>query len=570
MNHIFEAALRMSLVPALALGLSFALKRGSAALRHWVLTVGIVCGAVTPLLYVVAPSWPVALPAFSTSPPSAVPTSVATELVVRGPARPSDQAPGAPAPVGHREPPRVPMMLALSLWMSGALGGLVILGVGLRRLSRSAAAARPLTEGRLASLALEVREAAGISRQIMLLQSREPMPLATWGTLRPRLILPADSEDWSDDRARVVLRHEFAHIARGDWLAQMLAETLRAICWFNPLLWIISRRLRHESERACDDAVLRSGIEAADYASHLLELARRAQPRATRPALAMARPSSLEGRVRAMLSTRISRRPLRGATRLAAFAALAALTVPVAVAQNRLWSFTGTVVDQTNRSVPDATLVLANEATRAKYEVRTDSAGHFDFKGLPAGDYVLAVQKPGFKPFKDTLAVLASNLNRRIALEIGTLQETISVTGPTASVTRPTTDSLASESERQARREQARQRAQELRSSIAEKCGAGMPAGNVGGQVQPPLKLVDVRPNYAEELRAAGVAGRVVLHAVIATDGSVREIEVVSSPNPDLEHAAIEAVRQWEFSPTYLNCAPIEVEMQVTVNFQVR
>jgi len=49
----------------------------------------------------------------------------------------------------------------------------------------------------------------------------------------------------------------------------------------------------------------------------------------------------------------------------------------------------------------------------------------------------------------------------------------------------------------------------------------------------------------------------------------VRGAEVVSSANADLEEEAIAAVSQWEFSPTYLNCAPIEVRMFVTVSFKI-
>jgi protein TonB len=83
----------------------------------------------------------------------------------------------------------------------------------------------------------------------------------------------------------------------------------------------------------------------------------------------------------------------------------------------------------------------------------------------------------------------------------------------------------------------------------------------------PPLKVIDVRPQYPEALKTAGIAGVVTLVAVIGTDGTVREVTVLSSPHPDLEKAAADAVRKWEFSTTYLNCTPIEVSMRVTVNF---
>jgi beta-lactamase regulating signal transducer with metallopeptidase domain len=88
------------------------------------------------------------------------------------------------------------------------------------------------------------------------------------------VILPSPASEWSDARARIVLSHELAHIGRGDWSLQMVAEALRAFHWFNPILWIVCRRLRLESEHACDDEVMRRGVAGTDYATHLVELAR--------------------------------------------------------------------------------------------------------------------------------------------------------------------------------------------------------------------------------------------------------------------------------------------------------
>ncbi len=81
------------------------------------------------------------------------------------------------------------------------------------------------------------------------------------------------------------------------------------------------------------------------------------------------------------------------------------------------------------------------------------------------------------------------------------------------------------------------------------------------------MKVVDVRPAYPEHLRPAGVAGTVTMTATIDRTGAVSELRDLSGPHPDLEAAAAEAVRQWEFTATLLNCQPIEVEMRVTVSF---
>jgi protein TonB len=92
------------------------------------------------------------------------------------------------------------------------------------------------------------------------------------------------------------------------------------------------------------------------------------------------------------------------------------------------------------------------------------------------------------------------------------------------------------------------------------------PPVRVGGAIEPPRKIVDVAPVYPPIAVAARREGRVILEAVIAEDGSVQEVRVLRSV-PLLDQAAIDAVRQWRFTPTRLNGAPIQVLMSVTVAF---
>lgn len=564
MSPIVDATLRVSFVVLIALGLTTVLTRRSAALRHWILAVGIACAAGTPLLQLALPSWRVAPATWVTGATAPQPAAeVTTAVVVRLP-QAGERVPQAATRPARAVTP-LPALLGAA-WLAGALANLCLLIVALRRLSRSASAARPVVSGRLFSIAADTRRAFGLRRRVRLLQSRDSAPLATWGVFRPTLLLPADAHEWPEHRARIVLRHELAHVARRDWVAQMVAETLRAVLWFNPLVWLASRRLRHESERACDDVVIGSGVAPADYASHLLELARCAGHGTGRPALAMARPSSLEGRIRAMLRTNVNRRPLDRVSRIAALVVFAALVVPLAAAQARFWSFSGTVVDQTDRPVADVAVVLSNEAARATFEVRTDAAGRFEFQALAPGDYGLTVMKPGFKTVKEAVSITGSDAGRTLRLQVGTVNESITVARPgTPAVGGRGAGSGTVDSERHARSQRARE---EARKAVSERC-EGAAAGQAGGAILPPMKLVDVRPDYPEALNAAGVAGVVTLNAVIGTDGAVHDVKVVTSPHPELDPLATEAVRQWEFSPTYLNCSPIDVEMRVTISFGV-
>lgn len=95
------------------------------------------------------------------------------------------------------------------------------------------------------------------------------------------------------------------------------------------------------------------------------------------------------------------------------------------------------------------------------------------------------------------------------------------------------------------------------------------PLPRVGGEIKQPLKVVDVAPIYPPIARLSHTEGIVILEAVIGEDGAVRDVRVLRSI-PLLDAAAMEAVRQWRFTPTLLNGQPVPVVMTVTVAFRLR
>jgi TonB family protein len=96
-------------------------------------------------------------------------------------------------------------------------------------------------------------------------------PAVLWAP-RPLLLLPADfPERFDADERRLVLRHELAHLRRGDPLWSLLAELAAALLWFHPLAWLALPRFRLDQELACDERVLRgSPRDEAPYARTLL------------------------------------------------------------------------------------------------------------------------------------------------------------------------------------------------------------------------------------------------------------------------------------------------------------
>lgn len=88
----------------------------------------------------------------------------------------------------------------------------------------------------------------------------------------------------------------------------------------------------------------------------------------------------------------------------------------------------------------------------------------------------------------------------------------------------------------------------------------------VGGNVQAAKMVRQVQPVYPQIAKTAHIQGTVVLHAVIAKDGTVQELQYISGP-PLLMRAAMDAVRQWRYQPTLLNGEPVEVETTISVIF---
>jgi hypothetical protein len=143
---------------------------------------------------------------------------------------------------------------------------------------------------------------------------------ATFGN---RILLPASAKQWSDEKLRIVLLHERAHIARHDTLLGLIGDVVCAVYWFHPLAWLIAARAGLERERACDDRVLGAGIAPGDYAAAMLDVAR-AMTRA-HAAMPMAEVSHIERRIRAILDPKTRRRSAHALAALACVVAAAPL-----------------------------------------------------------------------------------------------------------------------------------------------------------------------------------------------------------------------------------------------------
>lgn len=108
----------------------------------------------------------------------------------------------------------------------------------------------------------------------------------------------------------------------------------------------------------------------------------------------------------------------------------------------------------------------------------------------------------------------------------------------------------------------------EIRAHENMRSGGSTPKMQAGGTVSAAKLVYRVQPEYPTDLKQQGIQGTVTLHAIIATDGSVRDLSVDEGICP-LSQLSLDAVKQWRYAPTLLNGQPVEVDTTITVAFSL-
>jgi beta-lactamase regulating signal transducer with metallopeptidase domain len=386
-------ALKATLILAVALALTVVLRRSAAATRHLVWAAALAGIVVLPALNLLLPGWYVSLPGaesvralgsrllpasdprlsfkVSTTPTPEAPVPATDGAQApreasrsSGPAKPRSDASIANAPdqtgsfkadirdvrLTDASPAASAAMLLLEIWLAGVALALLPLLVGRWQLSRLAHAAHDVESDALDDFAARLARSLGVTRVVRLVEGGPNASPMTWGTLRPVVLVPEGFEHWSEEHRRDVLLHELAHVARYDCLTQTVARVACALYWFNPLAWIAARQLRIERERSCDDRVLLAGARPSSYAEHLLTIARTLRAPGATPvaALAMARPSQLEGRLLALLDARRTRGAVT--TRVASLSGAVAIVIAAGLAALQPWSARVAAAGEADRS----------------------------------------------------------------------------------------------------------------------------------------------------------------------------------------------------------------------------
>lgn len=545
-----QCAWAATLILSTAFAANWVLRAAPAAWRHFLWTAVLGGLLILPAMVRTMPKWRVE---------STAPAPIAVTVAVSA----ADDAPTVPAAPGWN-----PLLM---VWLCGAMLAAIRFLAGRVRTARMV---------RRAISAAWLRDEIGVP----VLQSADAQTAFAAGIFRPMVVLPADAETWPEERLRAALLHEWMHIRRRDLLAQAIGQAACCAYWFHPLAWLAARQLRREREQACDDAVLGRGIGAQEYAGHLVESARAMRGRQV-DAMAMAEPSELERRVRALLDGGRDRRPLNRVTAAAVVAALAMVLLPVAAitvhaqaapvrqqaesvaavqeapvpevprverpeppaqqapAPAGWGSVAGVVQDPSGARIPNAAITIRSDDGSVEQQTTTDSVGSYQVNSLPAGQYTVRVTARGFKVFSRTSLQLQANQTSTVNLNlaIGNVTEAMSVTA-------------------------ARPASTPAPAVIAQPSSARI---RVGGMVQPAMLIFRVAPVYPDDLKSQGISGTVQLAAIIDKQGNLAGIHSLGGPT-GLIKPAMDAVAQWHYQPSLLNGEPVAVETVIDITFELK
>lgn len=508
MTFVIECILRVSAILAAAFLITAALRRQSAALRHLLWTIAFALSALTPLLF----PWG---PGIGRAPAQITVISIAATAAI-------PRVETAP-----RHARTIPYdRVAVLVWGMGVLALAA-------RAGRAMAAARALQ-----------RSAGPLTpfQGVPVSECGDAAVAMTAGVWKPVILLPPEHRTWTAAQLQSVLLHELAHVRRRDCLTQWLPQAICALHWFNPLAWLARSQMLCESERACDDAVLRAGASGPDFARDLFEIAQFTGLKGAE--LMPTFVTKLERRIARLLDPSIQRAPLSRMKAIASAVAVLALLLPIAGIRAQSTTGTGAisglVFDPTGAVIANAVVHLSGPS--GKLAVAANPAGVWIAQGLPPGTYQVEVAVPGFETYRQVNVEVApgASIQLKEPLAIGQVAESMTVTAP-APAPRATAPAAPTKPIR------------------------------VGGMVQAAKLISRTPPVYPDSLRQQGIEGTVLVQAIIGKTGSVLNAQAVGAQAPpELADAALAAVRTWQFEPTLLNGEPVEIITTVTVNFQLR
>ena len=314
MNFVIEIILKSSALLIFILCLLSLLKKQSASLRHFLISLTMIGLFSFPLLIFCLPAielaWlsnrivPANIPVSITDEPEHFPKSEIAKaplIINTEPKQLSETAQISQSSIS------LPSLSALEWIQVTALGislfFLLRLMVGIYRIRQISFLGKGLHRDDLDEILNRLSPKNQPGNKVKILISPAVQTPMTWGFNQAYILLPESALRWTKEDLFTVLIHEWAHIQRRDYFFHFLAQVATCLYWYNPLFWILKKQQLLEREKACDEFVVNQGVDPNAYARLLLAFARSIQSKTalTHYALPMAKPGQIKQRIIAIL-----------------------------------------------------------------------------------------------------------------------------------------------------------------------------------------------------------------------------------------------------------------------------
>ncbi len=263
-------------------------------------------------------------------------------------------------------------LVLVAIWSAGLILLLSRICIGLFGAYKLTRQGKEISDSPWRQLLNHFLEAISIKRKISLFSHKNVNIPLTFGVIKPVVILPTESRNWTQDQRSSALFHELSHIKRCDFLVKILARCSVALYWFNPLSWFAFRMMKKEQEKACDELVLKAGVKPSTYAVNLLSIKKAGQFQWSPPtaALGVVGKSQLNERLIAILKQQLKPKEINMKTKIL-FSSLIIMTITfIGLARpSQSEAFTNEIISQENAVLADSQNV-SQETTAQEKQVK--------------------------------------------------------------------------------------------------------------------------------------------------------------------------------------------------------
>lgn len=454
-----------------------------------------------------------------------------------------------------------------AIWVAGVGVRLAWLTAGQRRLRRRVRTGTRMEDDPALAVA---RRITGVHVPVIAAPCAPP---CAFGWARVQVLVPEALRHRPEDQRMAVYLHELLHVARSDVQRAYGEEAWRLLWWWHPSVWWMLAQLRLAREYEVDRAVVRHAVPPRAYVDALLwcsslRPAWSSSPQVGGPRHALVRRVAMFCKEDEM--SRAHRWAMTSAMALtfgvaaglvAAVSPLRAAGLGQAVDGGEVGPFERVAVRPTLDTPPPRRTAAvdpvwpSSTAFRFRVHLVLDAGGGVAEARIAR---TLAGTRVGAEDGAAASAAAAAVLDavRHWQFEAPAVAPLLVVTDVSVGDV-PRLDAHA--------------------PPVAGVAGSRTPASparertplRVGGTIGPPTKVYDVKPIYPAEALAAKVSGVVIIETTIAPDGAVSDARLLRSV-PLLDQAALDAVRQWRYTPTLLNGEPVPIVMTCTVNFTLQ